>query len=140
MKKVLEQYLKDFARIKPKLEEYGFTLTEHYWSADGFNTAFWNENEKPCIPLEKRTATMNYVPEFRSRNADNKRMHLNGQLGNQCEDFWILDLCYFPETTLNPRGGFMGPVAKLEICQIMEEDIDKIPEFMDKLKSISRLL
>ena len=140
MKKVLEQYLKDFARIKPKLEEYGFTLTEHSWSADGFSTAFWNENDEPCIPLEKRTTTMNYVPEFRSRNTNNKRMHLSGKLGDQCEDFWILDLCYFSETNLNPRDGFMGPVAKLEISQIMEEDIDKIPEFMDKLKKISQLL
>lgn len=140
MKKILEQYLEDFERIKLKIEHYGFTLTEHYWSADGFNTASWNENEEPCMPLEKRTTTMNYVPEFRSRNADNKRMHLSGHLGNQCEDFWILNLCYFPETTLNPRGSFMGPVAKLEICQIMEEDIDKIPEFMDKLKNISQLL
>ena len=140
MKKVLEQYLKDFGRIKLKIEEYGFTLTEHFWSADGFNTAFWNENEEPCTPLEKRTTTMNYVPEFRSRNVNMKRMHLSGKLGDQCEDFWILDLRYFPETTLNPRDGLMGPVAKLEICQIMEEDIDKIPEFMDKLKNISQLI
>lgn len=140
MKKVLEQYLEDFERIKLKIEQYGFTLTEHYWSADGFNTAFWNENEEPCMPLEKRTTTMNYVPEFCSLNASNKRMHLSGQLGDQCEDFWILNLRYFPETTLNPRGSFMGPVAKLEICQIMKEDIDKIPEFMDKLKKISQLL
>ena len=140
MKKVLETYLEKFAVIKPKLEKFGFTLTEHKWLADGFYNAHWNEGDQPITPLEKYSKTLAYEPEFYSKNVEDKRFHLKGSLRDQESLFWSFDLIYYPLCKLHDREGFLGPTAGFEISSILEEDFDNIPKFIEKLKKTAEAL
>lgn len=55
------------------------------------------------------------------------------------EPYNIYDLSYFPTVQciqgepINPRTGFSGPVLRLQVVQLFEEDLHKVPLFCDQL-------
>ena len=51
----------------------------------------------------------------------------------------IYDLSYVPTVqciqgeAINPRSGYRGPVLRLQVVQLFEEDLPKVPLFCDQL-------
>jgi hypothetical protein len=45
-------------------------------------------------------------------------------------------LRYYPEVKLHDREGYSGPTAKLEVSNIMEEDLINLQKYIDYLLNL----
>lgn len=63
--------------------------------------------------------------------------HADEEFGQR---YTVYDLAYYPGLALHTREGCRGPVAVLEIQSILEDDLSRLPEFMQRLESASKAL
>lgn len=117
------------------LKENGFENLECFWYSDGYYSSNWNNmsvaNEKP-----DREESMSFWQfGFRSQNEKIKRIHLEA-LMVIFDEYFTFDLKYYPEVELHDRKGYSGPTAKLEVSNIMEEDLTNIQKYIDYLLNL----
>ena len=114
------------------LKEHGFENLECFWYSDGIYSSNWSNmsvaNEKPDI--EERSNYWQFG--FRSQHKEIKRIHLEA-LMVIFDDYFTFDLRYYPEVELHDRKGYSGPTAKLEVSNIMEEDLTNLQKHIDYL-------
>jgi len=72
---------------------------------------------------------------FKSKNEKFKRLHLEA-LMPVFEDYFTFELRYYPEIELHDRKGYSGPTAKLEVSNIMEEDLTNMQKYIDYLLNL----
>jgi hypothetical protein len=49
------------------------------------------------------------------------------------EDYFVIDLRYYPETELHERKGLFGPTPVLSVQGILEEDLTNMQKYIDYL-------
>ena len=117
------------------LKEHGFENLECFWYSDGFYSSNWRDmsvaNEKP---IRGESATF-WQFGFKSQNQKTKRIHLEA-IVPYAEDYFTFDMRYYPEVKLHDRKGYSGPTAKLEVSNIMEEDLTNLQKYIDYLLNL----
>ena len=112
------------------LKEHGFENLECFWYSDGFYSSNWSNmsvaNEKP----DRKESSTPWQFGFRSQNKKIKRIHLEA-LMPVIEDYFRFDLKYYPEVELHDRKGYLGPTVKLEVSNIMEEDLKSLQKYIN---------
>ena len=117
------------------LKEHGFENFECFWYSDGRYSSNWSNmsvaNEKP----DREESSTFWQFGFRSQNEKNKRIHLE-TLMPVFEDYFTFELRYYPEVELHGRKGYSGPTAKLEVSNIMEEDLTDLQKYINYLLNL----
>jgi hypothetical protein len=117
------------------LKEHGFENFEYFWYSDGRYSSNWSNmsvaNEKP----DREESSTFWQFGFRSQNGKNKRIHLEA-LMPVFEDYFTFELRYYPEVELHDRKGYSGPTAKLEVSNIMEEDLTDLQKYINYLLNL----
>lgn len=130
-------YSKKVDSLRDVLRQHGFETLECFWYTDGFYSSNWKDmsvaNEKPA-DIDGHDAFWQFG--FKSQHKEIKRIYLEA-LMVIFEDYFTFDLRYYPEVELHDRKGYSGPVAKLEVTNIMEEDLTDLQKYINYLLNIS---
>ena len=117
------------------LKEHSFENLECWWYSDGFYSSNWRDmsvaNEKP----DREESSTYWQFGFKSQHEKVKRIHLEA-LMPVFEDYFTFDLRYYPEVKLHDREDYSGPTAKLEVCGILEEDLNNMQKYIDYLLNL----
>ena len=52
----------------------------------------------------------------------------------------LYDLTYYPDVTLHARQGLCGPTALLAIRSLLDGDLHRLPDFMERLQAAGKSL
>ena len=118
------------------LKEHGFENLECFWYSDGSYSSNWNNmsvaNERP--DREEHMSLWRFG--FKSQNERNKRIHLEALIP-VFEDYFRFELRYYPDVQLHDRKGYMGPVAVLNVSDILERDLTSLQKYINYLLRFS---
>lgn len=132
----LKSILEKVDTFREVLKEHNFETLECFWYCDGFYSSNWRDmsvaNEKP----DTETHMSLWQFGFKSQNTKNKRIHLEA-LMPVFEDYFKFELRYYPEVVLHDRKYYSGPTAKLEVSNIMEEDLKDLQKYINYLLNIN---
>ena len=131
----LIKIIKKVDSFREVLKEHGFEKFECWWYSDGFYSSNWRDmsvaNEKP----DREESSTYWQFGFKSQHEKVKRIHLEA-LMPVFEDYFTFDLRYYPEVKLHDREDYSGPTAKLEVCGILEEDLNNMQKYIDYLLNL----
>lgn len=135
-------YSKMLDAVRPKLEALGFRHLSHRWRSEGVHAGFWEDGQSPRHEApDGDGGGLGWEPCFYSRMDGDSRFVVSGRVEQQfCESFWVFDLKYYLGTRLHIRGELMGPYPVLEVFDILEEDLPKVPGFVQKMRDGGTLL
>ena len=130
--------------FKPILEEAGFGDLQYFWYSDGLYRGYWKDMSVALDRPEDERDYVHWQFGFKTQHKENKRVHLKAILELfDDDDYFRLDLKYFPEVTLHDREGFLGPTMSIEIGDILEQDLKDLKKYVrlltDRLTCVALL-
>jgi hypothetical protein len=120
--------------LKPLLEKAGFKKLEYFWYSDGFYRGNWKDMSLAIDRPESEQHDSFWEFGFKSVDENHFRVHLEAKIPIG-EDYFRLDLRYYPETELHNREGYLGPTAVFSVENILEEDLTNLQKYVDYLLS-----
>jgi hypothetical protein len=125
------KYFKKAEKIQETLREFNFHHFEYLWYTDGRYSGCWKDMSISMDEPEQ-DSYCHWQFTFRSKWSTNRRLHLEAVIP-VCEDYFVIDLRYYPETELHERKGFFGPTSVLSVQGILEEDLTNMQKYIDYL-------
>jgi hypothetical protein len=131
MKAETIQLHKKAEKIQEKLREFNFHDFEYMWYTDGSYCGNWKDMSV-AYDAPEHDSYCYWQFTFRSKCSTNRRVHLEA-IVPVGEDYFVIDLKYYPEIELNDRKGMFGPTAVLSVQGILEEDLPNLQKYIDYL-------
>lgn len=132
----LIKYTKKVDSLREILKKHGFETLECFWYTDGFYSSNWKDmsvaNEEP----DREYHSNWWQFGFKSQNVNNKRLYLEAIIPI-AEDYFTFELRFYPKVELHDRKSYSGPTAKLEVSNIMEEDLNDLQKHINYLFNIA---
>jgi hypothetical protein len=118
-------------KIQETLREFNFHHFEYMWYSDGSYIGRWKDLSVSMDEPE-HDSYCHWQFTFRSKWSTNTRLHLEAAV-SVFEDYFVIDLRYYPDTELHDRKGFSGPTPVLSVQGILEEDLTNLQKYIDYL-------
>ena len=116
--------------FKPILEKAGFGELEYFWYLDGIYAGCWSDMSVALDRPEDESHYNHWQFGFRTRHKEDPRIHLQSVV-EVFDDWFRFTLSYIPNVELHKRKGMMGPGLRMEIDDILEQDLDRLSEFVE---------
>jgi len=131
-----EYFLKQFKRVKTKLESKDFKDFYLRWYTDGLYTAQCeNEKEFSEEPEPDEEKILFWEPTFQAKREDvNGIAHLEAHLEDDGYDpYWVIEIDYYKKPFKKRKG--RTPIVCYRIVEVLEQHIKDIPKLIKQLKS-----
>jgi hypothetical protein len=125
------RYFKKAEKIQETLRKFNFLHFEYLWYTDGRYSGCWKDMSVSMDEPEQ-DSYCHWQFTFRSRWSTDRKLHLEAVMP-VFEDYFVIDLRYYPDIELNERKGFFGPTSVLSVQGILEEDLTNMQKYIDFL-------